>query len=290
MGRAPRLAARTARLPPRPCPPAALLGSCLLSPPTLCRPRPLAPRDLGASGAQGQDPGAEPRIQQQWGTGRGQQGGLWDPRLSTALHLEADLQLGVRSVRAQVLWFLFSWILCLALWPSQVPPRLRASPGLRNAKLLLAPARRRRESPWLLSSPSRSKLSSLATRPRASFKEHRGSRVATIPPSCALAARHPRGCFAGWPRDLVFSPVAGRRSPAPSLWRRRWRWAPGAQRSPRAGRAAPGVAGRRGRAPPSPGPGVRAGWCRGHFMGNRWGKSGNSVRLYFSGLQNHCRW
>ena len=27
-----------------------------------------------------------------------------------------------------------------------------------------------------------------------------------------------------------------------------------------------------------------------HFMGNRWGKSGNSVRLYFLGLQNHCRW
>ena len=25
-----------------------------------------------------------------------------------------------------------------------------------------------------------------------------------------------------------------------------------------------------------------------HFMGNRWGNSGNSVRLYFSGLQNHC--
>ena len=25
-----------------------------------------------------------------------------------------------------------------------------------------------------------------------------------------------------------------------------------------------------------------------HFMGNRY--SGNSVRLYFSGLQNHCRW
>ena len=24
-------------------------------------------------------------------------------------------------------------------------------------------------------------------------------------------------------------------------------------------------------------------------MGNRWGNSGNSVRLYF-GLQNHCRW
>ena len=27
-----------------------------------------------------------------------------------------------------------------------------------------------------------------------------------------------------------------------------------------------------------------------HFMGNRWGNSGNSVRLQFSGLQNHCRW
>ena len=27
-----------------------------------------------------------------------------------------------------------------------------------------------------------------------------------------------------------------------------------------------------------------------HFMANRWGKSGNSVRLYFLGLQNHCRW
>ena len=27
-----------------------------------------------------------------------------------------------------------------------------------------------------------------------------------------------------------------------------------------------------------------------HFMGNRWGKSGNSVRLYFGGLQSHCRW
>ena len=25
-------------------------------------------------------------------------------------------------------------------------------------------------------------------------------------------------------------------------------------------------------------------------MGNRWGNSGNSVRLYFWGLQNHCRW
>ena len=27
-----------------------------------------------------------------------------------------------------------------------------------------------------------------------------------------------------------------------------------------------------------------------HFMRNRWGNSGNSVRLYFGGLQNHCRW
>ena len=27
-----------------------------------------------------------------------------------------------------------------------------------------------------------------------------------------------------------------------------------------------------------------------NFMENRWGNSGNSVRLYFGGLQNHCRW
>ena len=27
-----------------------------------------------------------------------------------------------------------------------------------------------------------------------------------------------------------------------------------------------------------------------HFMGNRWGNAGNSVRLYFSGPQHHCRW
>ena len=26
------------------------------------------------------------------------------------------------------------------------------------------------------------------------------------------------------------------------------------------------------------------------FMANRWGNSGNSVRLYFWGLQNHYRW
>ena len=27
-----------------------------------------------------------------------------------------------------------------------------------------------------------------------------------------------------------------------------------------------------------------------HFMGNRWGNSGKSVRLYFFELENHCRW
>ena len=27
-----------------------------------------------------------------------------------------------------------------------------------------------------------------------------------------------------------------------------------------------------------------------HFMANRWGNSRNSERLYFGGLQNHCRW
>ena len=27
-----------------------------------------------------------------------------------------------------------------------------------------------------------------------------------------------------------------------------------------------------------------------HFMANRWGNSGNSVRFYILGLQNHCRW
>ena len=27
-----------------------------------------------------------------------------------------------------------------------------------------------------------------------------------------------------------------------------------------------------------------------HFMGNRWGNSGDRVRLYFGGLQDHCRW
>ena len=27
-----------------------------------------------------------------------------------------------------------------------------------------------------------------------------------------------------------------------------------------------------------------------HFMANRWGNNGHSDRLYFLGLQNHCRW
>ena len=27
-----------------------------------------------------------------------------------------------------------------------------------------------------------------------------------------------------------------------------------------------------------------------HFMANWWGNNGNSDRLYFLGLQNHCRW
>ena len=27
-----------------------------------------------------------------------------------------------------------------------------------------------------------------------------------------------------------------------------------------------------------------------HFMANRWGNNGSSERLYFWGLQNHCRW
>ena len=27
-----------------------------------------------------------------------------------------------------------------------------------------------------------------------------------------------------------------------------------------------------------------------HYMAKRWGNNGNSDRLYFGGLQNHCRW
>ena len=30
------------------------------------------------------------------------------------------------------------------------------------------------------------------------------------------------------------------------------------------------------------------GICSHHFMANRWGNSGNSDRLHFLGLQNHC--
>ena len=30
-------------------------------------------------------------------------------------------------------------------------------------------------------------------------------------------------------------------------------------------------------------------WCQ-HFMASRWGNNRNSDRLYFWGLQNHCRW
>ena len=32
------------------------------------------------------------------------------------------------------------------------------------------------------------------------------------------------------------------------------------------------------------------GICFHPFMTNRWGNNGNSVRLHFLGLQNHCRW
>ena len=32
------------------------------------------------------------------------------------------------------------------------------------------------------------------------------------------------------------------------------------------------------------------GICSHHFMTNRWGNNGNSDKLYFLGLQNHCRW
>ena len=34
---------------------------------------------------------------------------------------------------------------------------------------------------------------------------------------------------------------------------------------------------------------IMASWSH-QFMAHRWGNSGNSGRLYFSGLQNHCRW
>ena len=34
---------------------------------------------------------------------------------------------------------------------------------------------------------------------------------------------------------------------------------------------------------------IRVIWSH-HFMINSWGNNGNSERLYFWGLQNHCRW
>ena len=34
---------------------------------------------------------------------------------------------------------------------------------------------------------------------------------------------------------------------------------------------------------------IMASWSH-HFMANRWGNNGNSDRLNFGGLQNHCRW
>jgi hypothetical protein len=70
---------------------------------------------LGASITQRQDPGARYRLQGQWGARRGQQGSLWDTRVSKVLHLEADLQPGIRSVRYRQLWFLLDWILWLVL-------------------------------------------------------------------------------------------------------------------------------------------------------------------------------
>ena len=34
---------------------------------------------------------------------------------------------------------------------------------------------------------------------------------------------------------------------------------------------------------------IMASWSH-HFMANIWENNGNSERLYFGGLQNHCRW
>ena len=34
---------------------------------------------------------------------------------------------------------------------------------------------------------------------------------------------------------------------------------------------------------------IMASWSH-HFMANRWGNNGNSDRIYFLGLQNHCNW
>ena len=34
---------------------------------------------------------------------------------------------------------------------------------------------------------------------------------------------------------------------------------------------------------------IMASWSH-HCMASRWGNSGNSDKLYFLGLQNHCKW
>ena len=34
---------------------------------------------------------------------------------------------------------------------------------------------------------------------------------------------------------------------------------------------------------------IMASWSH-HFMANRWGNNGNSDKIYFPRLQNHCRW
>ena len=36
--------------------------------------------------------------------------------------------------------------------------------------------------------------------------------------------------------------------------------------------------------------GLKLNFQKTNIMANRWGNNGNSVRLYFGGLQNHCRW
>ena len=35
---------------------------------------------------------------------------------------------------------------------------------------------------------------------------------------------------------------------------------------------------------------IKYGHSLNYFMANRWGNNKNSDRLYFHGLQNHCRW
>ena len=40
---------------------------------------------------------------------------MWDTKFSEVLHLEANLQPGIRSVRFPRAWFLLDWILWLGL-------------------------------------------------------------------------------------------------------------------------------------------------------------------------------